>query len=467
MSNLTSTPYDWLRQIPKELKSIDEVPLWGHPPPFPWEKLKVSLSKALQIKFFDIKPTSFSWREAEKSLEGLGENPLETPFALTPLKGLGYWLISKSALENLARTFFKKEDLSSIDESLIQGFQRFLSLEASQAFQTCEFDKALSLQLLSPRELPTAPSFCIDLECQIEEHAFPSRLLISQDLRKSFKDRYGQTNLTISPSLYQKVEVTLELVAGSTVLTREEWKSASAGDVLLLDSCSLSPQDDKGRIMLAINGLPIFRGKIKDGNIKILEYPLFHEVQTPMNPKDFEDDEESESETEFTEDEEDFDDDEDFSEEHSDFDDEEEEHLTEEEEDELTEDSEHEHEDSEEEVEEEESSVKAPAPAPLAKGAEKSTEKTEAKPSAALPKATRTDSHSMVKPDEIPLTISVEVGRLQITIEKLMELQPGNLLELDVHPENGVDLVINGKCVAKGELLQIGEALGVRILDKI
>jgi flagellar motor switch protein FliN len=46
-----------------------------------------------------------------------------------------------------------------------------------------------------------------------------------------------------------------------------------------------------------------------------------------------------------------------------------------------------------------------------------------------------------------------------------MELQPGNMLEVDLHPENGVDLVVNGKRIGKGELLRVGETLGVRILD--
>jgi len=52
-----------------------------------------------------------------------------------------------------------------------------------------------------------------------------------------------------------------------------------------------------------------------------------------------------------------------------------------------------------------------------------------------------------------------------MSVKKMLELQPGNLLELDIHPENGVDLVVNGKRIAKGELIKLGEALGVRILD--
>ena len=70
-----------------------------------------------------------------------------------------------------------------------------------------------------------------------------------------------------------------------------------------------------------------------------------------------------------------------------------------------------------------------------------------------------------VKVDEIPLEIVVEAGRFQMTAQKLLELQPGSLINLEIHPEQGVDLVVNGTCIAKGELLKVGETLGVRILD--
>lgn len=66
---------------------------------------------------------------------------------------------------------------------------------------------------------------------------------------------------------------------------------------------------------------------------------------------------------------------------------------------------------------------------------------------------------------DIPLNIIVEVGRLQMPIKTLMELKPGNLLDFSVHPELGVDLVVNGCRIGKGELVQIGEVLGIRVLE--
>ncbi len=69
------------------------------------------------------------------------------------------------------------------------------------------------------------------------------------------------------------------------------------------------------------------------------------------------------------------------------------------------------------------------------------------------------------KMGNIPISLKIEVGQVRMTLAKLMELQPGSTLELNVDPEEGVDLVVNGKCIGKGELLRLGETLGVRIVE--
>lgn len=67
--------------------------------------------------------------------------------------------------------------------------------------------------------------------------------------------------------------------------------------------------------------------------------------------------------------------------------------------------------------------------------------------------------------EELPIQLTIEVGRLKMTGKELLNLAPGNLLKLDTTPESGVDLVINGKKVGRGELIRLGETLGVRIIS--
>lgn len=71
----------------------------------------------------------------------------------------------------------------------------------------------------------------------------------------------------------------------------------------------------------------------------------------------------------------------------------------------------------------------------------------------------------LISSKDIPLTLTVEVARMRINLEKLMQLSPGNILELPVRPEHGVDVVIGGKKVAKAELVKLGEMLGIKILQ--
>lgn len=65
----------------------------------------------------------------------------------------------------------------------------------------------------------------------------------------------------------------------------------------------------------------------------------------------------------------------------------------------------------------------------------------------------------------IPLNVVVEVGRYSITLEEFSKLAPGSVLNLGARPEHGVDLLVNGKRVGTGEIISLGDALGVRITE--
>ena len=66
---------------------------------------------------------------------------------------------------------------------------------------------------------------------------------------------------------------------------------------------------------------------------------------------------------------------------------------------------------------------------------------------------------------DVPLNVCVELARLKISLDDLMHLNPGNMLTLPVHPDQGVSLTVNGKKVGRAELLFLGESLGIRILE--
>lgn len=66
---------------------------------------------------------------------------------------------------------------------------------------------------------------------------------------------------------------------------------------------------------------------------------------------------------------------------------------------------------------------------------------------------------------EIPLHISVELARLKIPLDQLMALSPGNFLELPTLADKTVSLIANGQKIGVAELVQLGETLGLKVLE--
>jgi type III secretion system YscQ/HrcQ family protein len=66
---------------------------------------------------------------------------------------------------------------------------------------------------------------------------------------------------------------------------------------------------------------------------------------------------------------------------------------------------------------------------------------------------------------DIPLQICVELARVPVTAEQVVSLRAGQVVELHRAPGEPVDLSVNGKVVARGELVEIEGQLGVRILS--
>lgn len=66
---------------------------------------------------------------------------------------------------------------------------------------------------------------------------------------------------------------------------------------------------------------------------------------------------------------------------------------------------------------------------------------------------------------DVPLTITVELGKTKKLIKDILELSEGSVIELDKLAGEPVDILANGKYIAKGEVVVIDENFGVRIID--
>lgn len=68
---------------------------------------------------------------------------------------------------------------------------------------------------------------------------------------------------------------------------------------------------------------------------------------------------------------------------------------------------------------------------------------------------------------DVPLQVTVELGRTQKVIRDILEFGPGSIIELDKLAGDPVDILVNGKYIAKGEVVVIDESFGVRVTDII
>ena len=66
---------------------------------------------------------------------------------------------------------------------------------------------------------------------------------------------------------------------------------------------------------------------------------------------------------------------------------------------------------------------------------------------------------------DVPLEVTVRLGKTKMLIEDILELGNGSVIELDKLAGESVDLLVNGKLIAKGEGVVIDENFGFRVTD--
>lgn len=68
---------------------------------------------------------------------------------------------------------------------------------------------------------------------------------------------------------------------------------------------------------------------------------------------------------------------------------------------------------------------------------------------------------------DIPLQVSVEVGRSRILVRDLLQMQEGTLVELDKLAGEPLDLYVNSRLIARGEAVVVNDKFGLRLTDVV
>lgn len=461
--------YDWIKEIPSSLLQWDDVPLLGDSPAFPWEDFSAKLAETLSLETLAVTPGDIQWRSESDYTQGIA-NPIALYFQAGGVEGNLAWVMPKDDITIIMKLLLLQGESSKhviLEEDLTEGFYRIMALEALRTISQLDFDSSLNIHLAEEGALPEEAALAQDITIQLPNKSLNGRLLISSEFRKSWAQRYTPKtpDAYLQSPLSEKLDLRVHMQTGKVSMGRGEWKAIEKGDFLLLDSCGIDPVTREGAVALTVHGITLFQGTVKEGKIQIGDAPQFENVERYEEVEEMANENPPNEEDEFVES---FDSEEDFGDEDFDFDDDD----FDLEDDDFDLESDEFGEDLEEMQEEAPAEEAAEGEGELEAASEEKDEEPTEEEAPPSPQeqpeavAAQEEPKEISSPEDIPLSISVEVGSFQMSIKKLMELAPGNLLELGVKPENGVDLVFNGKCIARGELLRIGDTLGVRILEK-
>lgn len=76
--------------------------------------------------------------------------------------------------------------------------------------------------------------------------------------------------------------------------------------------------------------------------------------------------------------------------------------------------------------------------------------------------------HGDIKLDavlDVPVTVSMEIGRTRVNIRNLLQLNQGSVIELDRLAGEPMDVLVNGTLIAQGEVVVVNEKFGIRLTD--
>ncbi|MCH9611150.1 MAG: hypothetical protein S4CHLAM81_14760 [Chlamydiales bacterium] len=391
---MTAQTFDWIKKIDDALLQLDQKPQFALPSSLPIKAICQRLETLFARSSISIEHQDKGWQKPSALFQGLGDNLSVLAIEWTPLDSELYFLLSEQDLKELMGDLLGGKEVATpfFDPALSEGFLNYLAIELLQVLEATRY-----LAPLSPRighapldiheQLKQSNCFVSDVSLNLGNKHIWGRLLVPEEFRSKLnKQMANLSHLEMTPDQAAKIEVDLKFEMGESSIALSEWKRVAPGDFIVLDRCSFNPDESKGNLTVKLGDDPIFRGKLKQGNIKLLEYPLYEEVKMEEDPQvDPED---------------------------------------------------------------------MPAPDILTDGGMDLDS-----PSGGFVSEANYDV------DSLPVHLSVEVGRKRLSVKDLRELAPGNTLDLGITPEQGVDLLVNGKRVGRGELIRMGDTLGVRILS--
>lgn len=354
------------------------------------------------------RPLEFDWHGRKAMLRLLPEGTaIDQAWSITldlggePLTLSG----SAAALDRLGEHPDRRRDLREVDRELVAMWLEVVWLEWLESLeQRLDVDIHLRPALSAPMERPTR--LCIAFEIDDETHP------LALDLPVAIAERLLPTLDSAFPTHRAPADgvvATLRIESGAQTLTLGEWRSLRAGDVVMLDGAAAD------EVWLNLADRFGCRARFGDTGLRA-DGPLgassSHRAQNPSSEAPHRPCEAPKRP-------------------------------------------------GKESVMSEPPVDKSTPPARSETPADSSASSTEA-PDVDSSPTDPLDSAGL-NLDDLPVQLTCELGRLELSLGELRRLGEGSVLPLERHPERAVDLVVNGRRMGRGRLVAIGDAVGVQV----
>ncbi len=419
MTTTQETIFSRLRTFSRELYSLDRKLFGDVLFSFPWKELSKQLEKTFKLPI-KLMPGELGWQENVE----IPKSAIPIAVSLPGIQGQIFITLSRKDLELFMATLLKVSlpTLKQQDDSFFEQFCHFFAVTLLSCSHGVPELAPLSPKLDTPQKSTDPRALVQKIGVQFQEQEISAQAILPPAFLESWKQKQPAKK-EIRSDLIEQFSIKINLEAGRTFVQPDDLTSLQVGDFLLVDHPFYIPESTRARIYLTHKGTPLFRAKIKNGALKILEMPLQHEAFTPIGGLSMTTQEPQEN-------------------------------IEEPEEEELEPSEEIPEEPTEEDaaLEEAREEEEEEQPTELPEEEIKSAQKTHL-------------SREPLRIEEIPLTVVVQFAELNMTLQQLSSLHPGNLLDLNILPEDGVVLVVNDRACAEGELVMIGYKDGVCIKE--
>jgi flagellar motor switch protein FliN/FliY len=417
----------------KAIIEAGDIPLI-EPLVFDKGKFEIALKELLNVDNASLIIDEIGVYEDEKIYDILGKDCVSIGLTLLPIEGKVFLLLSKQDELELVMMALNQEKVD-LSEPLLKAFRDFFIIKMMQYFESAKAVEDLSIRLNDDEKIPNQLLICLKAMICTHKRNISFIIALSPEFRRNFI-KYKHQKKISTFTFTSHIPLTLSIGIGKIHLSLEEWQKINEGDFIIIDTCYDS-KDKQGSVSVSYNHFVLFQGLIEKSQIKLIQstpYTMEHSSMTNEQPKTNEEPKDDSDSSFFLGEDEEF--------------------FLEDDELKNVLDRELKENKSPQDLEGE---MKA-SNKPNALNSEENEVEQKIENSSSK-------EHNIIDALHIPLNIKVEIATLTIPAVDLMNLKAGNELILPKEINEQVNLVVNGATVAKGELIQIGDVLGVRIVS--